>query len=131
MLLFVSMVIPVPVDTPIPCLICTATAAATTTTFSGTVSQVGPAGLRVFDFTTRRIMTFDVPPGFRAVQSADGAFTGSSLAQAKPGLFARVTYTSARGRNTAIKVLLLTGAQCRALLASEGQTGTPTTRCPD
>jgi len=130
-LLFLSMVIPVPVDTPIPCLICTATAATATTTFSGTVSQIGASGLQVFDFTSRRLMAFDVPPGFHAVESADGAIAGSSLAQAKPGLFARVTYVSSHGRNTAIKVLLLTGAQCRALLASEGGTGTPTTRCPD
>jgi hypothetical protein len=130
-LLFVSMVIPVPVDTPIPCLICTATAAAATTTFSGTVSRIDATGLQVFDFTTRRLMAFEVPPGFNAVESADGAIATSSLAQAKPGLFARVTYTSAHGRNTAIKVLLLTGAQCRVLLASEAQTGAPATRCPD
>jgi hypothetical protein len=129
-LLFVSTVIPVPVDTPIPCLICTATAAATTTTFSGTIARVDAAGLRVFDFVTRRIMVFEVPAGFHAVQAGENAAADGTLAAAKPGLFARVTYTSARGRNTAVKVLLLTGAQCRTFIAAEPP-GSAAVVCPD
>jgi hypothetical protein len=129
-LLFVSMVIPVPVDTPIPCLICTKAAAQSTTTFSGTVSRVDPDGFQVFDFTSRRLISFDVPAGFHAVDSGDGVIAGGTLLRAKPGLFARVTYVSAHGRNTAIKVLLLTGAQCRSLIATEPP-GTTTSVCPD
>jgi hypothetical protein len=129
LVLFVSMVIPVPVDTPIPCLICASTAAATTTTFSGTVSRVDPAGLQVFDFSSRRLMAFEVPAGFHAVTSGDGVIDNATLARATPGLFARVTYTSAHGRNTAIKVLLLTGEQCRSLAASEPPN--VKTTCPD
>jgi len=119
MVLFISTVLPLPIDTPIPCLICRTTDSAGTATFSGTVSQVVAGGLRVYDFTARRSMGFVVPAGASA-----------SLARATPGLFARVTYTSARGRNTAIKVLLLTGDQCRAMLAREAAT-TTTVRCPE
>ncbi len=130
LLLFVSMVVPVPVDTPIPCVICTATANATTTTFSGIIARVDAGGLRVFDFVTRRIMVFEVPPNFRAVQTGTGAEDGGSLADARPGLFARVTYVSSRGRNTAVRVLLLTGAQCRSYVAAEPP-GSPAVVCPD
>jgi hypothetical protein len=119
MMLFVSTVLPLPIDTPIPCLICRASATTAAATFDGTVSQVTAGGLRVYDFTARRSMGFVVPPGAAA-----------GLARATPGLFARVTYTSARGRTTAIKVLLLTGDQCRAMLAREGAT-TPSVRCPE
>jgi len=119
LLLFISTVLPLPIDTPIPCLICRASAVAGAATFSGTVSQVVAGGLRVYDFTARRSMGFVVPAGASA-----------GLAHAVPGLYARVTYTSARGRNTAIKVLLLTGDQCRAMLAREGAT-TSTERCPE
>ena len=130
LVLFVSMVLPVPVGTPIPCLICQATTASSTTTFSGTVAGIDSAGLRVFDFTSRRVMAFIVPADFHAVDSGDGVIKSAPLARAKPGLYARVTYTSARGLNTAVKVLLLTGDQCRSLLAAERSTD-PKTQCPD
>jgi hypothetical protein len=112
------MVLPLPIDTPIPCLICAATTAASATTFSGTVSAASPGAFRVFDFTSRRIMTFTVPSDVHEAE------------RAAPGLFARVTYTSSRGTNTAIKVLLLTGSQCRAMLASRRESD-PKIRCPD
>jgi hypothetical protein len=117
-LLFVSTVLPLPIDTPIPCLICRASAGAGAATFSGTISEITAGGLRVYDFTARRSMGFVVPSA-----------AGDGLARAVPGLFARVTYTSSRGRNTAIRVLLLTGEQCRAMLAREGAT-ISTARCP-
>jgi hypothetical protein len=118
LVLFVSTILPIPIDTPIPCLICRVSATANAATFRGIVSEVTAGGLRVYDFTARRSMGFVVPPG-----------AGANLARAVPGLYARVTYTSSQGRNTAIRVQLLTGDQCRALLAGEGTTD-PNGRCP-
>jgi hypothetical protein len=132
LLLFVStsMVLPVPVDTPIPCLICQATIAASATTFSGTVALNDPNRLRVYNSTTLRSMEFIAPPNFHGVESGDGVVKNATLAKATPGLLARVTYTSSRGRNTLSKVLLLTVEQCRSLVASERLTNTKT-ECPD
>jgi hypothetical protein len=91
LLLFVSMLLPLPVDTPIPCVICAGTAAQSTATFSGTVSASSAASLSVYDFTSRRLMIFEVPP---------------SLAGAPPGTYTRVTYSSSHGRNVAVAVVV-------------------------
>jgi hypothetical protein len=132
LLLFVStsMVLPVPAGTPIPCLICQATVAASATTFSGTVARNDPTRLRVYNSTTLRSMEFVVPPDFHGVDSGDGVVKGATVAHATPGLLARVTYTSSGGRNLISKVLLLTVEQCRSLVASERLTNTKT-ECPD
>ena len=129
LVLFVSMVVPLPADSPIPCVICQATLAASATTFSGTVAQNGPT-LRVYNATTLRSMEFNVPSGFHGVESGDGVIKNATLARATPGLLALVTYTSVHGRNMASKVLLLTVAQCRSLTASERLTDSKTS-CPD
>ncbi len=132
LLLFVStsMVVPIPAGTPIPCLICAATVAASTTTFSGTVAGNAPDRLRVYNSTTLRSMEFAVPPNFHGVESGDGVIKSATLARATPGLLARVTYTSSMGTNLVSHVLLLTEAQCRSLVASERLTDSKT-ECPD
>jgi hypothetical protein len=106
-MLFVSTVLPLPIDTPIPCLICSGTIAQSAVVFSGTVSRIDAGGLSVYDFSSLRVISFVVPPDFRGVANADGTIAGATLARVKPGLFVRVTYTSAHGRNVAIRVLLL------------------------
>jgi hypothetical protein len=105
--LFVSMVLPLPMDTPIPCLICRETVAQSAVSFRGTVSRSDAAGLSVYDFSSLRVMSFIVPADFRGVSSADGTIADATLARVEPGLFVRVTYTSAHGRNVAIGVLVL------------------------
>ena len=107
LLLFVSTVLPLPIDTPIPCLICTSTAAQSTSTFSGTVSKSDPAGLSVYDFTSRRLMAFTVPAGFHGVETPAGPVADGTLARLIPGQYTRVTYSSSHGHNVAIRVLVL------------------------
>ncbi len=107
MVLFVSSVLPLPIDTPIPCLICRATVAQASATFSGAVSRSDASSLSVYDFTSLRVMSFTVPPDFRGVVNGDGTTVADgTLARVKPGLYVRVTYTSAHGRNVAVRVLL-------------------------
>ena len=130
LVLFISTVLPVPTDSPIPCLICQAAVAGDAATFSGTVAQNGPTVLRVYNSSTLRSMVFMVPAGFHGVDSGDGVVKSATLARATPGLLARITYTSVNGRNTASHVLLLTVAQCRSLVASERLTNSKT-ECPD
>jgi hypothetical protein len=125
-----SMVLPIPPSTPIPCLICRATAEADATTFSGTVSRADGVGLRVYNPTTRGSMEFVAPADFRGVDSGDGVIRNAPLARATPGLLARVTYTSRGGRNELSHVLLLTVAQCRSLVAS-ARLDDVKTACPD
>jgi hypothetical protein len=132
LLLFVSLstVVPVPIDTPIPCLICREVAKAGAVTFSGTVALNTPTTLRVFNPKTLESMVFTVPPDFRGVESGDGVIKDATLARATPGLAAQVTYVSVHGRNTATRVLLLTVGPCRSLAASERLTDAKT-ECPD
>ncbi len=130
LLLFLSTVLPVPTDSPIPCLICQASLTAATATFSGTVARSDAMILRIYNATSLRSMVFAVPANFHGVDSGDGVVKNATLERATPGLLARVTYVSVNGRNTASRVLLLTVAQCRSLAASERLTQTRTA-CPD
>jgi hypothetical protein len=107
LVLFVSTLVPLPIDTPIPCLICTGTAAQSTATFSGTVAGSDASELIVYDFVSRRSMTFVVPSDFHGVSSDDGTITDATLTRTPPGAFARVTYSSAHGRNVAVAVVVL------------------------
>jgi len=118
-----------PVNTPIPCLICQVEPEAFV--FSGTV-QVAQAGqLRVFDDKTRQTMGFTVPDGFRGVDSSDGQIKDAGVTRIPPGLLARVTYrTLDGGRRVVTRVLLVTINQCRALQAAERLSDT-STDCPD
>jgi hypothetical protein len=121
--------VPLPVNTPIPCLICKAETASTLT-FSGTVKLAQSNRLEVFDGKSHQTMRFNVPAEFRGVESSDGTVKGAPLASAAPGLLARVTYRTAGEARTVTRVLLLTINQCRALIAAEHLSKTAS-ECPD
>jgi hypothetical protein len=122
--------VPLPPNTPIPCFICATAPSATTQSFSGTVQLVGPELLRVFNGKTHQSMSFTVPADFHGVESSDGKIKGAPLTRVPPGLLARVTYRTASDRRTVTQILLLTIAQCRALMAAEHLSNTPV-ECPD
>jgi hypothetical protein len=118
-----------PVNTPIPCLICKAETASTLT-FSGTVKLAQSDRLEVFNGKSHQTMRFEVPAEFRGVESSDGKIKSAPVATAAPGLLARVTYRTAGELRTVTRVLLLTINQCRALMAAEHLSNTPS-ECPD
>ena len=119
-----------PANTPIPCLVCQADPV-TAQTFSGTLQNAQIGRLLVFNGKSHQTMQFVVPPTFRGVASSDGVIKAATVASAKPGLLARVTYrTGAGGANQVTEVLLLTLEQCRALQAAERIGHTPID-CPD
>jgi hypothetical protein len=126
----VDATVPMPANTPIPCLICRAQTKEPALTFAGTVKLAQDGRLEVFDGKTHQTMRFAVPPDFHGVDSSDGTLKDASVTSVKPGLLARVTYRSAGGHNAASRVLLLTINQCRALLAAERLSQAPS-RCPD
>lgn len=121
--------VPLPSNTPIPCLICRPEGAPTLT-FSGTVQLVLDGRLRVFNGKTHQTMGFIVPAEFHGVESSDGTIKGGTVASATPGLLARVTYRADGGRNEVTGVLLLTIDQCRELKAAEHLSATRSD-CPD
>ena len=118
-----------PLNTPIPCLICTAETTQTAV-FSGTVQLSEPGRIRVFDGKTHQSMGFTVPADFRGVESSDGKIKDAAVTHAEPGLLARITYHTAGARNIVTRVLLLTIEQCRALVAAERLSDAPS-GCPD
>jgi len=118
-----------PVNTPIPCLICKAETASTLT-FSGTVKLAQSDRLEVFNGKSHQTMRFEVPAEFRGVESSDGKIKSAPVATAAPGLLARVTYRTAGELRTVTRVLLLTINQCRALVAAERLSNT-SVDCPD
>jgi hypothetical protein len=118
-----------PVNTPIPCLICKAESASTLT-FAGTVQLSQSNRLEVFNGKTHQTMRFAVPVGFRGVESSDGKIKDAPVAAAAPGLLARITYNTSGEARTVTRVLLLTINQCRALMAAEHLSKTATD-CPD
>jgi hypothetical protein len=118
-----------PVNTPIPCLVCKAETASTLT-FAGTVKLAQPGRLEIFNGKTHQTMRFAVPADFHGVESSDGKIKDAPVTSAQPGLLARVTYRSAGGHNAASRVLLLTINQCRALMAAERLSKTAS-ECPD
>ncbi len=121
--------VPLPVDTPIPCLVC-APPANSEQTFAGTVQSSQPGRILIFNGKSHQTMGFLVPADFHAVQSSDGKIKDAPVTTASPGLLARVTYRSVEGDNQATLVLLLTINQCRALEAAEKLSRTRT-YCPD
>jgi hypothetical protein len=125
----VDATVALPVNTPIPCLICKAETASTLT-FSGTVQLAQSNRLDIFNGKTHQTMRFAVPPEFRGVDSSDGQIKGATVARAVPGLLARVTYRTAGEARTVTGVLLLTIEQCRALMAAEHISQTASV-CPD
>jgi hypothetical protein len=118
-----------PVNTPIPCVVCKA-AAGSTLTFAGTVRLAEPGRLAVFNGKTRQTMGFAVPAGFRGVDSSDGQIKDAPVTRATSGLLARVTYQTLGGYREATHVLLLTINQCRELAAAEHLSDTRSA-CPD
>ena len=129
MIPLVDEMIPLPSETPIPCLICKA-GSAPTATFAGTVQLVQFGAIRVFDGKTHETMGFIVPANFRGVESSDGKIEGAPLERVPPGLLTRVTYRMAGNRRVATRILLLTIDQCRALMAAERLSNAPA-ECPD
>jgi hypothetical protein len=125
----VDATVPLPVETPIPCLVCKVEATAMLS-FAGTVKLSQPDRLEIFDLKTHETRRFAVPADFRGVESSDGVIKGEAVTRAKPGLLARVTYRAAGGHNQATGVLLLTINQCRALMAAERLSHAPP-QCPD
>jgi hypothetical protein len=121
--------VPLPPNTPIPCLICRAESVPTLT-FSGTVQLAQSGRLRVFNGKTHQTMGFIVPAEFRGVESSDGTIKAGAVSTAAPGLLARVTYRADGGRNEVTRVVLLTINQCRELMAAEHISDTRS-ECPD
>jgi hypothetical protein len=121
--------VPLPPNTPIPCLICRAESVPTLT-FSGTVQLVLPGRLRVFNGKTHQTMAFIVPAEFRGVESSDGTIKAAPVSTAAPGLLAEITYRAYGGRNEVTRVVLLTINQCRELKAAE-QLNATRSDCPD
>jgi hypothetical protein len=126
---FFAASVPLPPNTPIPCLICRAESTPTLT-FSGTVQLAQADRLRVFNGKTHQSMGFTVPAEFRGVESSDGSIKAAAVTSAAPGLLARVTYRAAGGRNEVTRVVLLTINQCRELMAAEHINDTRSD-CPD
>ena len=118
-----------PVNTPIPCLVCRA-ATGSALTFAGTVKLVQFDRLDVFNGKTHQTMGFVVPTEFRGVESSDGKIKDAPVTRATPGLLARVTYQTVGGRRQATRVVLLTINQCRELMAAEHLSDTRS-ECPD
>jgi hypothetical protein len=118
-----------PVNTPIPCLICKADKASMLT-FAGTVQLAQAGRVEVFNGKTHQTMRFSVPAEFRGVESSDGKIKAAPVSSVAPGLLARVTYRAAGGHNEATRILLLTINQCRALMAAEHLSQTAS-ECPD
>ena len=118
-----------PLNTPIPCLVCKAETGSMLT-FAGTVQLAQPGRLEVFNGKTHQTMGFEVPAEFRGVESSDGTIEDAPVTRADPGLLARVTYRSAGGHHVVTHVLLLTINQCRALMAAERLSKTAS-ECPD
>ncbi len=121
--------VPLPPNTPIPCLVCKAETAQTLV-FSGTVQLAQPGRIRVFNGKTHQTMGFIVPADFHGVESSDGKINGAEVTRVPPGLLARVTYRTISGQQIAARILLLTINQCRALMAAERLSGAPAD-CPD
>ena len=121
--------VPLPVDTPIPCLVCSSPANPAQT-FAGTVQLAQPGRIRIFNGKSHQTMGFVVPAGFHAVQSSDGKIKDGPVTSATPGLLVRVTYRSVNGQNQVTGVLLLTINQCRSLEAAEKLSNTRAD-CPD
>lgn len=129
MIPFFAGAVPLPPNTPIPCLICR-TESGPTLTFSGTVQLVLPGRLRVFNGKTHQTMAFIVPAEFRGVESSDGTIKAAAVSTAAPGLLAQVIYRADGGRNEVTRVVLLTINQCRELMAAEHLSDTRS-ECPD
>jgi hypothetical protein len=121
--------VPLPPDTPIPCLVCKAETVQTLV-FSGTVQLAESGRIRVFNGKTHQTMGFIVPAGFHGVESSDGQIAGAPVSRIPPGLLARVTYRTVEDRRIVTRVLLLTINQCRSLKAAESLSHTPSD-CPD
>jgi len=121
--------VPLPPDTPIPCLVCKAESLPTLI-FSGTVQLVAPGRIRVFNGKTHQTMGFIVPADFRGVESSDGKIKDAALTRVPPGLLARVTYRTVDDRRVVTHVMLLTINQCRALMAAE-RLSNARADCPD
>jgi hypothetical protein len=126
---FFAASVPLPPNTPIPCLICRSESAPTLT-FSGTVQLAQADRLRVFNGKTHQTMGFIVPAEFHGVESSDGTIKAGPVSRAAPGLLARVTYRADGGRNEVTRVVLLTINQCRELMAAEHLNDTRND-CPD
>ena len=125
---FMANRIVMPVETPIACQVCKGDAPLT---FSGTVRQADAGRLGIFNAKTHQSMGFVVPANFRGVTSSDGAIKDAPLDSARPGLLARVTYRTIDGKRVPSQVLLLTIAQCRALMAAERISQKRSSECPD
>jgi len=121
--------VPLPPNTPIPCLVCKAESQPALV-FSGTVVLAQSGRLRVFDGKTHQSMGFVVPADFRGVESSDGKISGAPVSRVPPGLLARITYRTVADRPVVTRVLLLTINQCRALVAAERLSDT-SSGCPD
>ena len=129
MISVVAQSVPLPPNTPIPCLVCTAETVQTLV-FSGTVQLAEPGRIRVFNGKTRQTMGFIVPADFRGVESSDGKITGADITRIQPGLLARITYRTFGDRPTVTRILLLTINQCRSLMAAE-HLSHAASGCPD
>lgn len=121
--------VPLPPNTPIPCLVCKMETAQTLV-FSGTVQLTQPGRIRVFNGKTHQTMGFIVPADFRGVESSDGKIAGADVTRVPPGLLARITYRTVADQPTVTRILLLTINQCRALMAAERLSNSPSD-CPD
>jgi hypothetical protein len=75
-------------------------------------------------------MGFIVPADFHGVASSDGKIKDAPLARIPLGLLAQVTYRTDGNRHVVTRILLLTIEQCRALMAAERLSDTPS-ECPD
>ncbi len=127
--LLVDATVALPVNTPIPCIVCKAETASTLS-FDGTVKLAQPGRLDIFNGKSHQTMGFVVTRDFHGVESSDGTIKDAPLSRATPGLLARVTYRSVGGRSQVTRVLLLTINQCRELKAAEQLSDTPA-GCPD
>jgi hypothetical protein len=125
---FIAEVLTMPPETPIACQVCKHEPVHT---FAGTVQIAEGGRIRIFNGKTHQSMGFAVPENFRGVQSSDGVIKNATLASARPGLLARVTYQTINGRHVPSAVLLLTISQCRALMAAEQISHSKDTDCPD
>ena len=121
--------VPLPTNTPIPCLVCKAESQPALV-FSGTVTLAEPGRLRVFNGKTHQTMGFLVPADFRGVESSDGKIAGADVSRVPPGLLARITYWTLAGRPIVTRILLLTINQCRSLMAAE-RLSNSASGCPD
>jgi hypothetical protein len=121
--------VPLPPNTPIPCLVCAAQNAEMLV-FSGTVQLTQPGWIRVFNGKTHETMGFIVPADFHGVESSDGKIAGADVTRVPAGLLARITYRTVQARAIVTRILLLTINQCRSLMAAERLNSTAS-GCPD